>query len=32
LLRVGLLWGEKPLVNDSLGSMSLVGEGAGSNS
>jgi len=32
LRNVGLRWGEKPLVNDSLGSISLVGASAGSNS
>jgi hypothetical protein len=32
LRNVGLLWGEKPLVNHSLGSIFLVGERAGSNS
>jgi hypothetical protein len=32
LLSVGLLWGEKSLVNDSLGLISLVGKSAESNS
>lgn len=32
LRNVGPLWGEKPLVKDSLGTISLVGESAESNS